>query len=156
MKSVKPPLLHIRGNGEVVLHSKRRRLGETIFAVKSLPLHPGDWRFGPDGWSQSFRLAVLPGSPVSCVKLYSTNPTSLDGDVLAFGPGCDKIFKKFELGETLVVFGELEKAMEGHHEAAFFHERKLILRGRVQQVVRKYRSVVYRYVTEKYGKELGL
>lgn len=129
------------------------------FYIDSLPLEEGRYRFfiGSEEINtfNNFEVIITKGEAKENTRAFSED-LSLDKEVYVFGKNCENIFKNFEKGKTIVIFSNIEDAVKNSENGAIFHDKKIIFRGKTEEVINKYKENFCRRIIEKYGNEFGL
>jgi ABC-type polysaccharide/polyol phosphate transport system ATPase subunit len=140
----------INSSKEVRFYTKNIKNNLIEFNIKSLPLQPGNYKlfveFGINE-TDGLEVIVLGGEDKDSVKIFSPN-FSLDDEIYVFGKDCEKIFEKYENGEALVVYSNLEDTINGTKDGAIFNRRKMIFKGKVEEIIEKYKEKI----VNKYSK----
>ncbi|MDI6826330.1 MAG: ABC transporter ATP-binding protein [Candidatus Aenigmarchaeota archaeon] len=144
---------------EIRFYSKNIKDNLVEFDVNSLPLEEGRYRFfvGYDGIKMLnyFELIVKRGEAKKDTRIFSED-LSLDKEVYAFDKDCEKIFENFEKRKTLVVFSNIEDAARDSENGTIFNNKKILFKGKTEEVVDKYKEKFCKEIIKKYGNELEL
>jgi ABC-2 type transport system ATP-binding protein len=154
-----PFFLSFVNEREIKLFSKKLDKNTVEFKLNSFPLEEGKYKvfIGSEeviGF-KNLEMMVWKGEASSETRIFSED-LSLDGEVYAFGKNCEKIFKDFEKGKTLVVFSDIIDASKNSENGTIFNNKKILFKGKTEEIVDKYKEKFCREVMRKYGKEFEL